>query len=760
MGKLYLYSIFHGNLNYSSIPPESYDEIIDSCYWPVLDIVKDYQFKTGIEFSLATLEKIQTVDPLFIDELKETISKKKCEIICSGKEQVVFPLVPEDVNRLNLSIGKTDIERTFSIKCDTAYINEQLFSSGLVALYLEANFQNIVTIHEWASKFTKFGEDGKFLPKKITSEFGSLNIIWNSYIAYQKFQRYINGEIEKGEYLRYIQNHKTRGRNCFPFYGSDLEIFGYKNTVLGLRGDGKEIDRFHDILDLIEKDSNLEFILPSKTIEEFPPTESIKMNSAKFAILGKKQDKFIVTRWATCGRDNSASNSICYKLLKKIRILKEINKDENKGSEQLSKLIDCWASDYRTHTTETKYHHFNDLTRVLNNELDKELLIVKEEMILETSGDLILLNPSNNDWQMIPYEIKIHFQPGKMSGDFIVYADDKEIVSQIEDKKFYKNGSLRSATLVIEPVVRKKSSISITLKNKNSKDHVKYVPVERIDTPNVEISLLKRKGSSIAELRFPKLEKKPLVGFLEHGTFLDTKLSADFYSGHMIAYDRNGNKFTDLVSTEPLTHEGSHSVREKIITNIELPLGHLTKIYYAYRNQPRLDIKYVFNFKEFRPSSFRVGIVTLKPESFDKESLNYSTHNGGELETFSLDEESITQDESSDPRLTNQGCLGSTEGLVDFGDRKNGITIYSDKSLWYSVPMINYHSVGNSFFYRISNSVSELDDTTMTWWKGRKEISFSLLGRKDNLDKNEKTCQMMFLGLVCVSRNADIKVVN
>ena len=41
MSKLNLYSIFHGNLNYSSIPRESYHDIIDLCYWPILNAIKE-----------------------------------------------------------------------------------------------------------------------------------------------------------------------------------------------------------------------------------------------------------------------------------------------------------------------------------------------------------------------------------------------------------------------------------------------------------------------------------------------------------------------------------------------------------------------------------------------------------------------------------------------------------------------------------------------------------------------------------------------
>ncbi len=106
MSKLNLYSIFHGNLNYSSISPKIYDKIIDSCYWPVLDLVKEYKFKSGIEFPLNTILQIEKIDPFLLEELKKLINKNKFEMICSSKEQVVFPLVPKDVNKINLEIGK------------------------------------------------------------------------------------------------------------------------------------------------------------------------------------------------------------------------------------------------------------------------------------------------------------------------------------------------------------------------------------------------------------------------------------------------------------------------------------------------------------------------------------------------------------------------------------------------------------------------------------------------------------------------------
>ena len=75
--------------------------------------------------------------------------------------------------------------------------------------------------------------------------------------------------------------------------------------------------------------------------------------------------------------------------------------------------------------------------------------------------------------------------------------------------------------------------------------------------------------------------------------------------------------------------------------------------------------------------------------------------------------------------------------------------------------MINYHDVDeDKFFFRISNSFAELDDTSMTWWKGRKEVKFSLLGREKDKNGNIKKCEMMFVGLMCISKNEKIRVVD
>ena len=760
MPKLALYSIFHGNLNYSSIDKEMYEYIIDTCYWPLIDIAKDYKFKTGIEFPTNTIQIINEIDPLFIRELKKLSDKGKYEIICSSREQTIFPLIPEQVNLQNLTIGKTKTEEIFSKQIDTAFINEQLFSSGLVSLYTKSGIKNIITVWEWASKIHSSKNEIKFQPNTLSSQTGEhLDVIWSSYIAYQKFQRYINGDIEKNDYLQYILKQKNSSSDsCFPFYSSDLEIFGYNNPVLRLAGDGNEIHRFRQILDELEKDSGIEFILPSDVLKKFPPKEKILMDSAKYSILQKKQDKFSVSRWAVCGRDNSTRNSLCYQLFKEINRLKSLEGENNLDEQLTNELIDCWASDFRTHTTDAKNLEFSKITNTLSSKLNEKIEYEINKKFKGFKNDLIIYNPNTSDWYKIPYEIKLFFKPGSMKNNFELYSDEKLILSQLENKKFYRDDSLRSCTIVFEPFIKKNSIITVNFVIKDQSQNESVIPCKNISTKNTELTLLTSRGGSINELIFPKIHDESLIGFLEHGTYDDTKLSPDFYSGHTVSFDRNGNKITDLIKTEIFTETGNFPIRKRLFSKLELPFGSLIKQFFVYENSPMIDLRYSFYFKDFRPASFRTAILTLNPTSFSKEKLHYSLHNGGTLESYDFAGQLITQDESTDPRLSASGCQGTTNCLIDIGDNDKGITIFSDKSKWYSVPLLNYRELENNYFCRISNSMLELDDTTMAWWKGRRESEFRIIGRQNQLDDNYGKCSMMFVGLLCKSSNPNITV--
>jgi hypothetical protein len=754
--KLLLYSIFHGNLNYSSIPEESFHEIIDSCYWPVLTAIKNFNFKSGIEFPVNTLNRINEIDPLFINELKNLIKQKKCELIFSGKEQIVSPLIPKEINDRNYSEGIKELEKKMPIKKQIAYVHEQIFSNGLIPLYLKSKFKNIMIIYETASLTYKSDKNPNFFPVTIKSKKDQINVIWNSRHAYQKFQKYITGKIKKNDYLNFILKNKKLEDTCFPFYGSDMEIFGYNNPVLGLKSDGNEIKRFYDILEEIQKHDELEFILPSNLMKIFPPSRKIKICSAKFPILGKKEES-IVTRWAVCGRDNSKSNSLCYQAFKKIKMLQNLQTErQNKKDPYLLELVDCWGSDYRTHTEEKKFHNFNKNINTLNHELDKKIKGIVSSSLRQKKSDLVIYNPNRSDWKKIPIEIKLHFKPKFMTNNFEVHSNGKILNSQLEDIKFYKNGYVRSVTLVITPVIPKNSKIGIRLIENDVKIALENYSSNFVKTNNTEISLSKI-GGIISRLKFPVISEKPIINITK--SFADKKTDVtNLLPGQIFTRDKTGNEFSDLTETKIILENQSQTIRKKLTCDLVLPFADIKKIFYVYNDIPRIDLKYIFTFKDYRPSIFRINLANLNSKNFNSNSFSYSSNNGGNLESFML-KESILQDSPTNTNISTTGCLGSTNCILDVGDENYGITIFTDKALWYSVPMINFKE-SSKLPLRIISSVCEHDDTTMTWWKGRKEISFSIFGRSRNIDQIQKTCKNMFIGLIYGSDNPNIRVTN
>ena len=756
MSKLLLYSVFHGNLNYSSIPQESFHEIIDSCYWPILDAIKDFNFKTGIEFPVNTLNKIQKIDPLFIEELRKLIMQKKCEFIFSGKEQIVSPLIPKEINARNLNDGIKEIKRFFPIKRQIAYVHEQVFSNGLIPIYLKSKFKNIMIIYETALQTSNLNKEQNFSPIRIKSNEGELNVIWNNRHAYQKFQKYITGQIKKHAYLDFILKHKKLGDSCFPFYGSDMEIFGYKNPVLGLKAGSNKVKRFYDFLEAVEKSNELDFVLPSDLTNFFPISKTIKICSAKYPILAKKEES-VVTRWAVCGRDNSKNNSLCYQAFKKIETLNGLTQESlNQRNRYLSELVDCWGSDYRTHTEEGKFQKFNKNIHALNHKLDEKIAGLFSNSSKYPKSDLIIYNPNNLNWKKIPIEIKLYFKPRFMVNNFEVYSNRKKIESQLEDIKFFKDGFVRSATLVITPSIQQRSQITITLMKVDDKLNPKIQSRNFIKTKSAEVSLSKT-GGCIENIKFPTITDKPLIRTTKYSSHKNTS-PTNLLSGQIFTMNRNGKKFNDLIRTEIISEGKNLPIRKKFSCDLELPFGDLTKIFYVYEDLPRVDLRYIFTFKDYRPSIFRINLINLKPDNFNANSFSYSTNNGGNLESFSL-KESIFHDNPTNSKISTTCCLGSTNCMLDIGDKNYGVTIYSNNAKCYSVPMINFKKSNKSPLHVIY-SICELDDTTATWWKGRKEISFSILGRKDNVIQTERICKSMFLSLVTKSNNPNIMVKN
>ena len=64
------YLFFHLNLAFSAVEEEQRLTVIEKCYYPILDIVRDLKIPVGIELTGYTLEVIETLKPEWIEDCK------------------------------------------------------------------------------------------------------------------------------------------------------------------------------------------------------------------------------------------------------------------------------------------------------------------------------------------------------------------------------------------------------------------------------------------------------------------------------------------------------------------------------------------------------------------------------------------------------------------------------------------------------------------------------------------------------------------
>ena len=141
---LQFYSIFHINTSFSSIEKRDLKKVIKSCYWPLLNLSIKSNYKISIEASANSLLEIKKVDSFFIKKLKYLIKTKKVEFIGSGYCQSIFPLIPFEVNNMNLKLGNEIYKKILGLRPRIALVNEQIFSSSLIPIYKKNGYEALI----------------------------------------------------------------------------------------------------------------------------------------------------------------------------------------------------------------------------------------------------------------------------------------------------------------------------------------------------------------------------------------------------------------------------------------------------------------------------------------------------------------------------------------------------------------------------------------------------------------------------------------
>lgn len=628
MASLQLHSIFHLNLLFSSIPESERATVVERCYWPLLRLIRATDAKIALEATGYTLEEIARIDPAWIVEFKALIKEGKTELIGSGYAQVVGPLVPAEVTVRNLTLGLEVYGTLLDARPSVAYVNEQTYSAGLVALYKEVGYAGFVM--EWnnaADAHPSWDAEWRYrLVYALGTGGVTLPLLWNDSLVFQKFQRFAHGDTEKEAFIQDVLGHMGESPRTLMLYGNDTEIFDFRpgrfRTEAMLEG-LHEWQRIEDAYRALMLDTRVHFRLPGEILQEEFVRKDIPMvslESPEQPVPVKKQQKYNLARWALTGRDSLGINTRCYRIYAALtaRVVED---------NLWKRLCYAWDSDFRTHITEERFLAYQAFLSTLEKDAGAQTVFPRT---------------------------------------FLPEGDTPDI----EDHRF------------------------------------------TIALPWLTTRINVRRGLVFESLIFTELSSTSLLGTVPHGYFDHVPFNADFYSGNTVIDVPGIERITDLEPAQDVL-VATHEYQTVVTGTIPLGMGFVKKRITFDDTDHSVTIEYDFSVEQAAPAVFHTGLLTFNPEAFDRETLFYTTTNGGrEEEVFSLADTKIVRSDPTSLLVSSRNLLGNTEGMLRVGDQNIVVSIATDMSSCAALPLLAYDSLDSTYFLRTAFSLAEFDDTT------------------------------------------------
>jgi hypothetical protein len=768
MSKLCLYAIFHGNLNFSYIPKDLYPQILDRCYWPLLQIVEEQKAPLGLEFSGYTLEVINSLDPTFVQRLRDLWREGACEFIGSGYVQAIMPLIPSRVNRENLHYGNAVYERLLGRRPTMAFVNEQVYSAGLPRIYEEAGYESLVV--NWDSALPAHSHpELLYRPCAIlVGGYGRMPVLWHCTGAYREFQKYIERETSLDNYLAWLLSHVPgEGERSFPLYSSDWEVFDFKPWQPYPDGfplpELGEMERVAGLVALLKRHEDIEFVLPSSLTTRFPDQPLVQLESCNNPLPFKKQDQHGMLRWAVGGRDAVRFNTQCHQLYQHLllgdlyaRRQPDSAALRQEGEHLWQELCFLWNSDFRTFTTEEKHLQFRNR---MGAALDRAARMIEGlQLGMAAPGEVLLTNCSPVSAESEPVSFTIPAN-GTSPGHQVAYElqlDGQRVPCQVTHSVAVGDDA-RTLTLEAIPVITASQAGVGTIREVvappyEARAYRIDVQEHLVETPAVHLRLLPQLGGGINTLAFPQVSGEPLIRWRRQDAFPTPASTPGLVPGDLVLQDQLGRSVTDHHPTELLypRPDQSHEIFVPVRCRMQTELGTIWKTYRVYLHQPRVDLIVRFQWRDVVPAFFRLGRMALNPRAFDRGTLHYATTNGGEdIERFSLSGQKVGQDEPMGPEVSARGCLGATEGWVVVGDAERGLGFVTRPGQLYSVPMVHYEESEvdpEGFLMTLSYSLGEQDETSHTLWRGHSMWSLSILGGRDDIIAQTRTSALLANG--------------
>jgi len=231
-----------------------------------------------------------------------------------------------------------------------------------------------------------------------------------------------------------------------------------------------------------------------------------------------------------------------------------------------------------------------------------------------------------------------------------------------------------------------------------------------VESDLIRVRLDCKRGLAVSAMWFKGVSDDFLCGTLPHGYYDDIRLGADYYTGHVTMELPGQAKVTSLNAVDPTIGEEDY---ERVIRgSVNTRLGPIHKEIHVPAGSAQMKIRYELEWETIPAGSLRLGHITLNPAAFDRNTLFFRTHNGGYgAETFHLAGGDIDHGGAVSFLVSACNGIGVTGGVVDLGDARRTLRIVIDKMQSAMIGLVTYRRVGETYFYRVSFSAGEMDET-------------------------------------------------
>ena len=425
-----IYSLFHINTSFSSIEKKDLKKVIKRCYWPLLNLVEKNNFKISIEANGKSLSDINSLDPKWIRRLKKLIHLKRCEFIGSGYSQIIAPSVPFEINNKNLVYGNEIYKRLLNYTPEIALINEQAFSNSLIKIYKKF-YKGIIIDHLNHPHFESDNQEPQILTDNYNNK---IPVIWSNSISFQRFQRYIFGDIKFEDYLEYFNNYN---KNFFCLYSSDVEIFDFRPK--GSKSERPlsygEWIKIRNLYEYLIQSKKVNFIFFKDILKKINKKNIINVTSIVNPTIVKKQKKYNINRWLVAGKNNLELNTLCFNAYNSI-------KNQKKSKKKLIRLCELWGSDFRTFSTIKKIRYFHKNIRQLINyeKIKNENSFFEIKNMLKEKPNNLVEDNNYISFNNSIYSIKINKKKGLTIDSFLDHSiGKKKLFGTIKQGTFKKS---------------------------------------------------------------------------------------------------------------------------------------------------------------------------------------------------------------------------------------------------------------------------------------------------------------------------------